>query len=172
MSNQPLMYDWDGEVMRPASRYWARQADETFVVGMRYRMVEEEGHSIQSHKHEFAFLKQAWNSFPDELLEQFPSPEHLRKFGLIRKGYSLTKQYACKSAAEATRFAAGLRDNVDTYKLITINGPIVTVSTAESQSFKAMGKARFQASKEALMEYVGSLIGVSAETLADVQEAA
>jgi len=172
MTNAPLMYEWDGEVMRPAGRYWARQADETFVVGMRYRMVEEEGHSIQSHRHEFAFLKEAWNSFPDELLEQFPSPEHLRKFGLIRKGFCLTKQYACKSAAEAKRFAAGLRENVDTYTLITIDGPIVTVSTAESQSFRTMGKARFQASKEALMEYVGSLIGVPPETLSGVQEAA
>ena len=34
----PLRYQWDGEAMRPATRYWAREADKRFVVGETYTL--------------------------------------------------------------------------------------------------------------------------------------
>ncbi|MDB6035966.1 MAG: hypothetical protein JWM16_6304, partial [Verrucomicrobiales bacterium] len=37
----PIMYQWDGESLVPASNYWRHQADQHMVVGQRYRMVAE-----------------------------------------------------------------------------------------------------------------------------------
>lgn len=166
MTDMPIQFQWDGEAMVPASRFWGREADKQFVVGQRYRMAEEHERSTVSHNHEFAFIKTAWDSFSDELLQQFPSPEHLRKFGLIRKGFCITKQYAFPSASEAKRFAAGLKENVDEYTLIAVDRGVVTVSNAMSQSKKAMGKERFQASKQSLLEYVAEISGIEPEALA------
>lgn len=174
MDTPPIMFEWDGEAMVPASVYWQRQCDQHFVVGDRYRLAEEHEHSSRSHRHEFAFVKEAWNSMPDHLLAEYPSPEHLRKHGLIRKGFCTMKQYPCASRAEAERLRASLRDNVDKYAIVIIDDdrPIVSVLTAESQSFRAMSKRRFQESKTALMEFIGDLIGVDPASLANVGEAA
>jgi len=38
---------------------------------------------------------------------------------------------------------------------------------AESQSMRAMGRARFEQSKESVLDYVASLIGVSTDALAE-----
>lgn len=171
MSNAPLMYEWDGEVMRPAGRYWARQADEQFVVGERYRLLEENERSSASHAHEFAFLTEAWNSLPDELLPQYPNKEVLRKHGLIAKGFCTTVQHVCKSEAEAQRLAAILKP-YDAYAVVVARGTVVTVYTAVSQSRRAMGAAQFQQSKQALMEFVGDLLGVDPQTIGKVEQAA
>lgn len=174
MDTPPLKFRWEGDAFVPASRYWAGEADKQFVVGQIYRMTECNERSSQSHRHEFAFISEAWNSFPDHLLEQYPSPEHLRKHALIRKGYCTMKQYACPTRAEAERLMATLKENVDTYSLVLLDAerPLVSVLTAESQSYRAMGKKRFQESKSAIMEFIGDLIGVDPADLAKVQEAA
>ena len=167
----PLMFQWDGEVLRPASTFWARQADEHFTVGERYRMVQEAERSTVSHNHEFAWLTEAWNSLPDELLAQYPNSEVLRKHGLIAKGFCTMVQHVCPTAAEAQRLAAILKP-YDMYAVVVVRGNVVTVYTAVSQSRKAMGAAQFQQSKQALMEFVGDLLGVDPETLGKVEQAA
>lgn len=174
MTDFPIMFAWDGEAMVPASRYWVHQCDKQFVVGEKYRLVEENERSSPSHRHEFAFVKQAWESLPDELYADYPSPEHLRKHGLIRKGFCTMKQYPCPTRAEAERLRVSLKENVDEYAIVVLDEkrPIVSVLTAESQSYRAMGKARFQESKTALLEFIGDLLGVDPATLANEQEAA
>lgn len=167
----PLMFQWNGEGLVPASGYWRRQADEHFVVGERYRMVEEAERSIVSHNHEFAWLKEAWNSLPDELYDQYPNTEVLRKHGLIAKGHCTMVQHSCPTAAEAERLAAILKP-YDVYAIVRQRGPIVTVYTAVSQSKRAMGAKMFQQSKSDLMEFVGDLLGVDPETLGRQSEAA
>jgi hypothetical protein len=167
----PLMLDWDGEVFRPSGKYWARQADEHFVVGERYRLVEENERSNASHAHEFAFLTEAWNSLPDHLLPQYPNSEVLRKHGLIAKGFCTMVQHVCTTKAEADRLAAILKP-YDQYAIVVARGNVVTVYTAVSQSRRAMGAAQFQQSKTALMEFVGDLLGVDPETIGKVEKAA
>lgn len=168
----PLMMTWDGEALRPASGYWSRLADQHLVVGQRYRMVEENERSQISHNHEFAFVSEAWNSLPDELLDQYPSAEHLRKYGLIAKGHCTMTQHPCASVAEAERTEASLRKHVDTYAIIRRRGTVVTVYEAVSQSYRAMGKAAFQQSKTDLMEFIGDLLGVDPETIGRQERAA
>lgn len=176
MISLPIIWQWDGEALRPATKYQAKLANEDFVVGQRYRMIEEAERSDQSHKHEFAWLREAWKTFPedraDELYEQFPSPDHLRKFALIKKGYCTMKQYPCTSRAEAERLRAALKEQADEYALIVQRDAVVTVYTAVSQSRRAMGGPQFQASKTAIMEFVGDLLGVDPETLGRQTEAA
>lgn len=167
----PLMFQWDGEAMVPASRYWSRQADEHFVVGRRYRLVEEADRSEVSHRHEFAFLRTAWASLPDELLAQYPNSEILRKHALIAKGFCTMVQHACPTQAEAERLAAILRP-INVYAVVIRRGNVVTIYHAVSQSKRAMGAAQFQQSKQAILEFVGDLLGVAPETIGQQGEAA
>lgn len=164
MSTPAIFLEWDGEAFRPAGKFWSRLANEHFTVGERYRLVEEAEHSDRSRNHEFAFLTEAWNSLPDELLAQYPNPEVLRKHGLIAKGYCTMKQHVCQSKAEAERLAAILKP-YDTYAIVIARQNVVTVYTAVSQSKRAMGAAQFNQSKQALMEFVGDLLGVDPETV-------
>lgn len=165
------MFQWDGEAMVPASGFWSRKADEQFVVGQRYRMVEEAERSTVSHNHEFAWLTEAWNSLPDELLAQYPNSEILRKHALIAKGFCTMVQHACPTMAEAARLAAILRP-MDAYAVVIQRGSVVTIYHAISQSKRAMGAAQFQQSKQAIMEFVGDLLNVDPETLGRQERAA
>jgi hypothetical protein len=167
----PILWQWDGEALQPATGYWRKAADHYLAVGQRYRMVEEAERSEVSHKHEFAWLKEAWNSLPDELLDQYPNSEILRKHGLIAKGHCTMTQHVCASVAEAERLAAILKP-YDAYAIVRQRGPVVTVYKAVSQSKKAMGAAMFQRSKTDLMEFVGDMLGVDPETIGKVEQAA
>lgn len=171
MSIPPIKFQWDGEAMKPASNFWLRMANEHFTVGEVLRMVEENEHSDKSRAHEFAWLKEAWNSLPDELYDQYPNTEVLRKHGLIAKGHCTMVQHSCPTAAEAERLAAILKP-YDVYAIVRQRGPIVTVYTAVSQSKRAMSAKMFQQSKSDLMEFVGDLLGVDPETLGRQSEAA
>ncbi len=157
-SPHPIRWNWDGEVMTPATRFWAREADKRFTVGETYTMDEIHVRSHQTHAHYFAVIKTAWESLPDHIRPQFPSAEHLRKYALIRAGYCTQMQHACKSAAEADRLAAAIRP-YDNYQLVTVDGAIATVYHALSQDHRSMDKRQFQESKEAVLGWIGDLIG-------------
>lgn len=172
----PIVWQYDGDNLVPSSGYWRRTAEKYLTVGQRYRMVEEAERSTASHNHEFAWLTEAWRNFPedraDELYEQFPSTEHLRKYALIKKGHCTMKQYPCHSEAEAERLRIALQDEADEYALIVRRRVVVTVYKAVSQSKRAMGPAQFQQSKSDIIDYVAELIGVDPETLGRQSEAA
>lgn len=157
----PIRFAWDGEAMRPATKYWAREADKRYVVGETYTMDEIFVRSHATHAHYFACVKAAWESLPDELRPQYPSAEHLRKLALIHSGYATMVQHVCKSAAEAERLAAIIKP-YDTYQLVVVDPQtpnVVTVYHAQSQDHRSMDKQRFQDSKEAVLRWIGDLIG-------------
>jgi hypothetical protein len=154
----PIRFAWDGEAMKPATRYWAREADKRFVIGETYTMDEIHVRSHQTHAHYFACIKAAWESLPDDKRPQYPSAEHLRKLALIHTGFATMVQHPCKSEAEAQRLAAAIRP-YDTYQLVLVEGSVVTVYHATSQDHRSMDKAKFQASKEAVLTWIGDLIG-------------
>lgn len=164
MTALPINCIWDGEAFVPAGTYWAKKADEEFVVGQRYRIGEYHDRSPASHNHQFAWLNEAWQSLPDELYDQYPSPEHLRKFALIAKGHCTMVQHACASNAEALRLAAAIRP-YDTYAVVSVRGPVVTVYNAVSQSVKAMDGPQFQKSKQDVIDFVADLLGVAPDDL-------
>lgn len=120
-----------------------------------------------SHRHQFAWVADAWESLPEQYAMEpwAQSPEHLRKYALIRCRFCDTQTFPCASNAEAQRWAANLRP-LDAYSLVTVQGNAVYRFTAQSQSMKAMGKEQFEASKRAILEFIADLIGVAPEQLA------
>lgn len=163
----PLAFEWDGDAMVPLN---AKRADAFYTVGERYIMAPVSQRSDATHKHEFAWLREAWMSLPDDLAERFPTAEHLRKWALIRAGYSDSHTITCASKAEAIRVAAFIRP-IDEFAVVTTNGATVTRFTAKSQSRRAMGAKEFQDSKTKILEVVARMLGVEPSELPK-QEAA
>ncbi len=163
----PLTCDWDGEVFRPIH---PRRADNYLTVGERYSLVQYEERSSASHNHEFAWLKEAWQSLPEHLAEKFPTSEHLRKWALIRAGYSDSHTIVCSSKAEAVRVAAFIRP-MDEFAVVVVQGATVTRYTAKSQSKRAMGAKTFYESKERIMAVVARMLDVEPQELPQARAA-
>ena len=160
----PEPFIWTDEgVMKPLR---PSRADKFYAVGERYLLAPVSQRSQESHGHQFAWLREAWMSLPDSQAERFASPEHLRKFALIRAGYSDSHTITCASKAEALRVAAFIRP-IDEFAVIVTQGATVTRYTAKSQSRRAMGAKVFQESKTALMEVVATMLGISTEELSE-----
>ncbi len=166
----PLPYEWTGEGWQPLPGF-RRQADQMFAIGERVRLAPVEERSEATHRHEFAFLRDAWMNLPESLADQFPTAEHLRKRALIDTGYHHETLIDVGTVAGALRVASYARAEDDFAHVVT-RGSIVVVRKAKSQSRRAMDKAEFQASKTAVLDYVAALIGVAPETLGRQQEAA
>ena len=168
----PLIFQWTGEAMVPASPFWARKADVAYVVGETYKMVEHHDRSANSHRHFFATVHDAWQTLPDELLETYPTSEHLRKKALIRTGHRDERSIVCASKAEALRLGAFIRP-MDDYSIVDVREAVVRVWTAKSQSTKAMGAKAFQQSKSDVLDFIDALLGVGqGETAANSARAA
>lgn len=160
----PLPFQWDGESLIPLPRF-ARQADKEFVVGQVYKMTEVQERSAASHNHFFASVHEAWLNLDEHDAERFPNEESLRKFALIKAGYADSNQIVASSKAEAQRLAAFIRP-IDEYALVSVVGPVVTIYRAQSQSMRAMGKQRFNESKQAVLDVLAGMVGVKSQQLA------
>lgn len=163
----PMTFDWNGEVFVPLH---PRRADKYLTVGHRYTLVQHFERSSATHNHEFAWLSEAWQNLPEAMAERWPTPEHLRKWALIRAGYSDSHTITCNSKAEAVRVAAFIRP-IDEFAVVILNGTTVTRYTAKSQSRRAMGAADFQRSKELIMDVIAKLIGVKPAALSQARAA-
>lgn len=160
----PLLVDWDGEVFKPANSAWAKRADEKFIVGERYTIEVREARSEASHRQFFALVNETWQNLPDDLAARFPTADHLRRWALIRAGFRDERSIVCASKAEAQRIAAFVKP-MDGYAVVVVRDAVVIVYTAKSQSMKAMGKADFQRSKQAVLDIVAELIGHTGQSL-------
>lgn len=160
MATAPLMLRYEGEgEFRATSSYWAARADRDFVIGETYRLVEHNERSMASHNHYFASIGNAWSNLPDDMLEIYPTAEHLRKKALIAKGYRDERSIVCASKAEAERVAAFIKP-MDDYAVVTFREAVVRVWTAKSQKMKAMGNRDFQQSKSDVLDFIDDLLGV------------
>lgn len=164
--SKPVFFSWDGEQMIPTNRSMSKLCDELFVVGARYRLVEYEDRSINSHNHYFASLKTAHDNLSDELIERFPTVEHLRKYALIKCGYFDSRSLVVKSNAQAEAVAKFMRPDSE-FSVVVAKEATVTIFTAKSQKKTAMGAKVFHESKQAVLDFVASLIGISTEQLTD-----
>lgn len=161
MNAAPILWSWTGEEMRPLPRFHNRVNAE-FVVGEIYPLVVHEERSLASHRHFFAALHDIWLNLPDALAAQFATSEHLRKHCLIMTGFRNERKLVCSSVAEARKIAAWMRPR-DEYAIVATAENVVVEWTAQSQSTKAMGKARFQESKTKVLDFASDLIGVPHE---------
>lgn len=153
----PLAFIWDGEAFRPKA---GRLADKYFVVGEVYRLSVEEERSAASHRQFFAALNECWKQLPEDLAEQYPTPESLRKRALIEAGYYDEEIIDCGSNKVAPNVAAFARRR-DDFALIFVRDQFVIIRSAKSQSVRNMGKAKFQESKTAVLEIISQMVGVT-----------
>ena len=160
----PLPFLWDGECFKPPSDYFAKKCDQRFIIGQKHLMVEHLQRSIESHQHQFAWLKEAWQQLPESLADLYPTPTHLRKRALIEAGYYHEEAIDCSTNAAALRVSAFIRKK-DDFAHVVVRGPIVLVRTAKSQAYRAMDRKTFQESKSAILEIVAQMIDVAPDKL-------
>jgi hypothetical protein len=159
----PVRFTWDGEAMVPA-KSCQRLCDRQFVVGETYPLVVDEPRSQMSHNHFFAAVHEAWQNLPESQSSRFRTPEHLRKWALIKASFCTERTIVAASDEQAQQIAA-LADALDEFAVVMVSGCIVRVYTAESQSRRAMGSKKFQKSKQAVLDVISAMIGVSTDDL-------
>jgi hypothetical protein len=142
--------------------------DRLFAEGNAYEIELHEPRSTKSHNHYFRAVHEAWKNLPDHIAKRHPDSEHLRKFALIQTRWSVNRTIVCESAetAQAVAAAAGA---LNESALVVVDDKVVTIAVARSQKTSgpgAMNKEEFQQSKQAVLDYVASLIGVDSATLA------
>lgn len=148
------------------SDHWANLADRHYGEGEVVRMVPDEQRSTATHNHYFACVADAHANLPDELAVQFPKPEHLRRYALIRTGYCTSHAITLDTAEEARRVYAFAKP-MDEFSVVSLKGCVVTRFTAQSQSHKAMNKQTFAKSKEDVLAYISTMVGTTAKALED-----
>lgn len=171
MTAPPIPTRWNGEAFDLLPQF-RKMADREFVIGQVYRLVEQNERSEVSHNHEFAWLKEAWQTLPEHLADEFPTPEHLRKRALVIAGFYTEQIIDCGTRTAALRVAQGLKARPgEEFSVVSIGGPLVVIRTPKSQSRRAMDKAEFQASKTGIMEVIAQMLGVSPAELAKAEAA-
>jgi hypothetical protein len=138
-----------------------------FVDGRRYWLEEVSERSWTSHRHEFAWISEAWGNLPESLADLYPTPEHLRKSALVATGWHREMIIEAGNAKAALRVAAYAKAR-DEFAHVTTRGPTVVVRWARSQRMHGhdrMNKAEFQKSKDDIMGWIAKLIGVEPDQL-------
>jgi hypothetical protein len=105
---------------------------------------------------------EAWSNLPEYLADEFPTPDDLRKWALIRTGFCDIQKV---TGNKLLRFKG--------YSVVTTDADgVTTIRTARSQSFASMGKKEFEASKTAVLDYLAAMINVTPEDLMKAGKAA
>lgn len=157
----PLNFNWDGDFMIPLS---PARADRQYVVGEVYRLAPHEERSHRSHAHYFASVTEVWRNLPEHMTDRFPTADHLRKWALIRTGHCNSESIVLPTKKAAQEVAAFTRRREE-FAVVTVVDFTVTVYTAMSQSYRAMGKKRFQQSKDDVLDLLSTVIGVETAQL-------
>lgn len=167
MSRVILAMVWDGEKFTPKKPF-DRIARERYASGAIVTLEEFEERNMTRHNGQFASLGELWRELPSSILSQSwaATPEHLRKFALIATGYHNAQIYTCGTRAEALRWAHNLR-SMDEFSVVNVDGTIITVLTAKSQSLRAMKARDFYKSKHDVIEWVENLMTRTLESEAE-----
>lgn len=124
----------------------------------------EKQRSQASHNHAFAAIKDCFDSLPTSHAQApyAASADAFRKHGLIVTGHCDTDTLAMPSADAAKQAApiiAKLARKAHGYALTVVRGQLIVCSTPHSQSFKAMGKERFEQSKADVLNWAMGMVG-------------
>ena len=101
------------------------------------------------------------------MTEMFPTPEHLRKAALIATGWHRETIIEAGNPRAALRVAAYARGE-DEFARVMARGSTVTVKKARSQRMHGhdrMDKDEFQRSKDDILGWISTLVGVTPEQL-------
>lgn len=128
--------------------------------------LREKQRTQASHNHQFAEIADLYDNLPisHAAAPYAASADAFRKHGLIATGHCDTDTLDMgdhAAALKAAPFIAGLARKAHGYALTVVRGPLVVCSTPHSQSFKAMGKERFEHSKLDVLDWAKALLGVA-----------
>jgi hypothetical protein len=163
MSDSPILYAWTGECWEPL-KYFREIARQRYVDGQISRLEQVQERSMNSHRHYFACIANAWANVPERDVGRWPTSDHLRRWALTFTRFRETRTYEAASLAEARRYAAHRLQEPDTR--VEILGRTVLVHKPMSQSLANMSKREFGESKQAVLDVLAELIGVSPDELA------
>lgn len=122
-------------------------------------------HSDPARRRFFAIIRECFDSLPDHYRQFIGSPEHLRKFCLVQVGYCDTTVTDVGSRAAAERVTA-LARNLDSFAVVSVQGPCVIVAKARSMRKRMCPKKDFMALSEKVYDQLATMTG------ADVRQAA
>lgn len=167
----PFLAVWDGHGFEPL-RYFRKACTDNFKTGKVYRIMEAADRSAASHRQYFAAVADMWNTLPEKYDGQWATPDHLRKWALIKTGFRDVKLMPCQTKAEAVRLMQNLRIANDYCVTFVDEANVVHYCTAKSQRMEAMSRREFQASKTAVLEYISQeLLGLDPDAaLQSLQE--
>lgn len=154
---------FEGDAFRPASDFQRRLARKRFGEGEVVMMDVQNERSWKTHAHQFAAIADMWSTLPERLADApyAKSAETLRKHALIATGFADCETIDAGSKAAAERVAATLSRMATLahgYCVVTVNGPVVRCFTPQSQSMRSMGAATFAKSKQAVLDWIETLI--------------
>ena len=160
MNPPPLACRWTGAEFVPWQLHVARKHYEP---GGTYQLIAHDERSQASHNSYFASLDSRWQTLPESLAAEYPTSESLRHKVLIHCGYCDERDWVLPTDAVATQFAAALIEADDQcYTIVEVRGRVVRRYRAQSQAFRAMGKAKFEESKSRVLDYIDSeMLGIS-----------
>jgi hypothetical protein len=161
----PVEFHWDGKAMIPQPRFNAL-ARKQYTAGECYVLGVNEERSAASHRHYFAAINEAWQNLPEDKVARYPSPEHLRKWALIKSGYHNERSIVCENQKQADAIVAFI-EAVDEFAITIVKGPVVKVYTAKSQAVDSMANDEFQKSKADVLATLAEIINVSKKQLVD-----
>lgn len=167
MNAPPLPFRWDGRNMVPR---FPERAAHHYEVGQTYLMVEHSHRSRAEHNFYFAAIANAWENLPEEVADELPSPDHLRAWALVKAGYADKDIIKCASNDDAIVLAAVAKAG-SKIRIVEVVGKVVTVWTPHSQSMRAMGKTKFQESKQKVLDVLAGMIKVEPAALASSRAA-
>lgn len=157
-ASPPILCVFKGGVFAPARPSAISRAGRFYREGEEYALVEYAPRSQKSHNFYFAAVADAWRNLPEEWAQEFASPDHLRKYALIKAGFHTSDTMVCPDHATAERMAALIRP-IDEFGIVTVDGNVVRRFRAKSQSFRGMSREEFRASKDAVLDLLASMIG-------------
>lgn len=115
----------------------------------------------------FAIIREAWANLRPPYAEQFPSPEHLRKWLLIKAGWCDTTTVAVGSKTGAIAVAEAIR-RLDHFAVVSVQGTVLLIAVARSQTRRAQPKPQFMTCTQAVYRLLEEMLGISADDLARV----
>lgn len=153
-SHRPETLFYDGQEWVPKS--WADTLADK---------LKEKQRSQQSHNHQFAEIADCFANLPMHHAgaPYAASADAFRKHGLIVTGFCDVDTVAFETpdqAKAAAPFISRLARLAHGYAVTVARGNFVVCSTPHSQSYKAMGKEKFHASKAAVLDWAHGLLGV------------
>lgn len=111
----------------------------------------------------FAIISECFDSLPDDLAERFKSKEHLRKWCLVKAGWCEMQTIA---VGKTVRQVAEMMRKLDPHAVIAVNGEVITVFTAKSQSRKNQPKPQFMETAEKVYDILSKMLGTDVEQAA------